>query len=85
MLAVVKCVIYLCLYAYFFKLLSALDSNGSGYSEEGEIFEYQDKDQGQAGKGKPSKLVSYLILVLLISCFINVYKNACLYIPITSL
>jgi hypothetical protein len=36
-------------------------------------------------QGKPSKLVAYLILVLLIACFINVYENACLYIAITSL
>jgi hypothetical protein len=34
------------------------------YSEEGEIFEYQEEDQGQAEKDKPSKLVAYLIPVL---------------------
>jgi hypothetical protein len=46
-------------------------------TEEGEIFEYQEEgDQGQAEKGKPSKLDSYLILVLLIACFINVYETA---------
>jgi hypothetical protein len=65
-------------------LLSALDSNDAGFSEEGEVFEYQEEDQGQADQGKPSKLVAYLILVLLIACFINVYKNAYFYIAITS-
>jgi hypothetical protein len=35
-------------------------------------------------QGKPSKLVAYLILVLLIACFINVYKNAGFYIATTS-
>jgi hypothetical protein len=73
MLAVVKCVIYLCMYAYFFKLLSALDSNDIGYSEEGEIFEYHDKDQGQAEKGKPSKLVASLN-----SCFTYCMIYSCL-------
>jgi hypothetical protein len=53
-----------------------LDSNDIGYSEEGEIFEYQEEDQGQAKQGKPSELLAYLILVLLIACFINVYENA---------
>jgi hypothetical protein len=65
-------------------LLSALDSNDAGFSEEGEVFEYQEEDQGQADQGKPSKLVAYLILVLLIACFINVYKNVYFYIAITS-
>jgi hypothetical protein len=41
-----------------------------------EVFEYQEEDQGQANQGKPSKLDSYLILVLLIACFINVYEIA---------
>jgi hypothetical protein len=35
-------------------------------------------------QGKPSKLIAYLILVLLTACFINVYENACFYIAITS-
>jgi hypothetical protein len=35
-------------------------------------------------QGKPSKLVAYLILVLLIACFINVYENAYFYIAITT-
>jgi hypothetical protein len=34
---------------------------------EGEIFEYQGDDQEQAEQGKPSKLVAYLIPVLLIA------------------
>jgi hypothetical protein len=33
-------------------------------TKEGEVFEYQEEDQGQANQGKPSKLVAYLILVL---------------------
>jgi hypothetical protein len=53
-----------------------LDSNDNGFSEEGEAFEYQEEDQGQANQGNPSKLDSYLILVLLIACFINVYEIA---------
>jgi hypothetical protein len=61
--------------------LPALDSNDTEGTEEGEVFEYQ----GQADQGKPSKLGAYLILVLLIACFINVYENACLHIAITSL
>jgi hypothetical protein len=61
-----------------------LNSNDTGFSKEGEVFEYQEEDQGQADQGKPSKLVAYLILVLLIACFINVYENAWFYIAITS-
>jgi hypothetical protein len=53
--------------------------------EEGEVFEYQEEEnQGQANQGKPSKLDSYLVLVLLIACFINVYEIARFYIVITS-
>jgi hypothetical protein len=74
----------LCLCAYFVNLLSALDSNDAGFSEEGEVFEYQEEYQGQADQGKPSKLVAYLIPVLLTTRFINVYENACFYIAITS-
>jgi hypothetical protein len=63
----------------------ALDSSDPECTEEREIFEYQEEeDQGQANQGKPSKLVAYLILVLLIACFINVYENACFYIAIIS-
>jgi hypothetical protein len=64
-LAVVKCVNYLCLCAYCVNLLSALDSNEAGFSGVGEVFEYQEEDQGQADQGKPSKLVASLILVVL--------------------
>jgi hypothetical protein len=40
-----------------------LDSNDTGFSKEGEVFEYQEEeDQGQANQGKPSKLVASLIL-----------------------
>jgi hypothetical protein len=35
-----------------------LDLNDTGCSEEEEIFEFQEEDQGQAEKGKPSKLVA---------------------------
>jgi hypothetical protein len=44
-----------------------LDSNDTGYSEEGEIFKYQEEDKGQAEQGKPSKLIASLILALLIA------------------
>jgi hypothetical protein len=64
--------------------LSALDPNDTESTKEGEVFGYQGEDLGQAEKGKPSKLVAYLILVLLIACFINVYENAYFYIAITS-
>jgi hypothetical protein len=84
LLAAVKCVNYLCLCAYYVNFLSALDSNDAGFSEEGEVFEYQEEYQGQDDQVKPSKLVAYLILVLLTACFINVYENACFYIAITS-
>jgi hypothetical protein len=58
--------------------LSAVDSNNNECTKEGEVFEYQEEeDQGQANQGKPSNLVAYLILVLLIACLINVYENAC--------
>jgi hypothetical protein len=65
---------YLCRY-----YLSALDSNDTESIEEGKVFGYQGEDQG-----KPSKLDSYLILFLLIACFINVYETAGFYIVITS-
>jgi hypothetical protein len=45
--------------------LPALDSNDTESTEEGEVFDYQREDQGQANQGKPSKLVASLILVLL--------------------
>jgi hypothetical protein len=65
--------VLVCLFWY---LLPTLDSNDTGFSEEGEVVGYQDKDQGQAEQGKPSKLDSYLILVLLPACFIVVYELA---------
>jgi hypothetical protein len=41
-----------------------LDSNDTGYSEEGKIFEYQEEeDQELANQGKLSKLVASLIPV----------------------
>jgi hypothetical protein len=53
---------YLCCY-----YLSALDSNDTESIEEEKVFGYQGEDQGQADQGKPSKLVAYLIPVLLIA------------------
>jgi hypothetical protein len=45
----------------------AIDSNEE-CTEEGEVFEYQEEeDQGLANQGKPSKLVAYLIPILLIA------------------
>jgi hypothetical protein len=64
---------------------ATLETNTAG--EEEEYFEgvEEGKVQGHiANQGKPSKLVAYLILVLLTACFINVYENACFYIAITS-
>jgi hypothetical protein len=57
-----------CLSKYLFIPLPTLDSNDSGYSKEGKIGIYQEDDQGHcADQGKPSKLVSYLIPILLIA------------------
>jgi hypothetical protein len=53
-----------------------LDSNDTESIEEGKVFGYQGEDKGQDDQGKPSKLDSYPILVLLIACFINVYEIA---------
>jgi hypothetical protein len=53
-----------------------LDSKDTKSTEEGEVFDYQGEDQGQANQGKPSKLDSYLILGLLLPSFINVYELA---------
>jgi hypothetical protein len=39
------------LYRYY---LPALDSNDTECTEEGEVFEHQGEDQGQATQGKPS-------------------------------
>jgi hypothetical protein len=64
--------------------LPALESNDTECTEEGEVFDYQEEDEGQANQGKPSKLVAYLIPVLLIAQFITVYENAlffCCYCP----
>jgi hypothetical protein len=54
---------HVCLLCAFIFL--AIDLNDE-CAEEGEVFEYQKVgDQGQATQGKPSKLVAYLIPVLL--------------------
>jgi hypothetical protein len=57
-----------CLYIYLCVIIfSAIESNEE-CTEEGEVYEYQDEeDQGQATQDKPSKLVAYLIPVLLIA------------------
>jgi hypothetical protein len=58
---------------YFF---SVIESNEE-CTEEGEVYEHQDEeDQGQANQGKPSKIVAYLIPILLIAWFITVFENA---------
>jgi hypothetical protein len=45
----------------------AIESNDE-CAEEEEVYEYQEEeDQGQANQGKPSKLIAYLIPVLLIA------------------
>jgi hypothetical protein len=52
------------LYRYY---LPMLDSNDIECTEQGEVFEYQEEDHRQANQGKPSKLVAYLIPILLIA------------------
>jgi hypothetical protein len=46
-----------CLHAYVCYYLLALDSNDTEFTEEGEVFEYHEEDQGQAIKA------SHLILL----------------------
>jgi hypothetical protein len=75
LLAVVKCVNYLCLCAYYVNLLSALDSNDVGFSEEREVFEYQEEDQGQADQGKPSILDAYLNPIHLLCMYHKGFSN----------
>jgi hypothetical protein len=73
------CGLFMLAYLYHY-YLPALDLNDTECTVEGEVFEYQEEeDQGQADQSKLSKLVASLILVLLITWFITVYKNACLY------
>jgi hypothetical protein len=48
-------------------LLPALDTNDKRNQEEEEFGDHPEEDQGQAKKGKPSKLVAYLIPVLYIA------------------
>jgi hypothetical protein len=48
-------------------LLPALDMNDNRNQEEEEFGDHPEEGQGQAKKGKPSKLVSYLIPILLIA------------------
>jgi hypothetical protein len=51
-----------CMLAYcLLSLLTVIESNDTECKEEGEVFEYQEKeDQGLANQGKPSKLDAYL-------------------------
>jgi hypothetical protein len=45
-----------------------IESYNTECNKEGEVYEYQEEEnQGQATQGKPSKLVAYLIPVLLIA------------------
>jgi hypothetical protein len=69
MLSVVMLVPCVCMLAYWLlSLLPAIESNDTECNEEGEVFEYQEKeDQGLANQGKPSKLLAYLIPILLIA------------------
>jgi hypothetical protein len=64
-----------CMLAYcLLSLLPAIESNNTECNEEGEVFEYQEKeDQGQANQGKPSIIDTYLILFTYFACFIKVY------------
>jgi hypothetical protein len=64
-----------CVFVLLF--IATLDTDDREGEEEEHFGDYQEEVQGQiANQGKPSKLVAYLILVLLIACFINVYENA---------
>jgi hypothetical protein len=64
MLIVVKHVPCVCLFAYCLLFLSAIESNDTECTEEGEVYEYQEEeDQGQVNQGKPSILDAYLILI----------------------
>jgi hypothetical protein len=64
--------------------LPAIESNDTECTEEGEVLDYQGEDQGQAEKGKPSKLVASLILVLLMHDLLLFTKCMVLYIAIVS-
>jgi hypothetical protein len=71
-----------CLFAYC-SLFRTSESNDTECTEEGEVYEYQEKeDQGQGNQGKPSILDAYLIPFTYFACFLKVYKNACFYIAI---
>jgi hypothetical protein len=61
------CSVYACLLIVCYVYLPALDSNDTESIEEGKLFDYQGGEQGQADQGKPSKLVAYVIPVLLIA------------------
>jgi hypothetical protein len=61
-----------------FYYLPAIESNNNECAKEREVYEYQEeKDQGQATQGKPSKLVAYLIPVLYSAYLLNDYESAC--------
>jgi hypothetical protein len=68
------CLVYACLLIICYFFLSAIESNDTEYTKEGEVYEYQEEeDQGQANQGKPSILDTYLILFTYFACFIKVY------------
>jgi hypothetical protein len=56
-----------------------LDSNDAGYSEEGELFDYQEEDSNDLVLTKAShlNLMHIFILVLLMHILLMVYENAC--------
>jgi hypothetical protein len=55
------CSLYACILIFY--CLPAIDTNDNECTEEGGVFAYQGEEQGQAKKGKPSKLVASLIPV----------------------
>jgi hypothetical protein len=57
MCVVVVCVLDVCLHAYILLCLLALDSNDTERTKEGEVFEYQEEDQGQAIKASHLNLL----------------------------
>jgi hypothetical protein len=59
------CSVNACMLIYCY-CLPVLDSNDHECTKEGEVFQYEKEDQGQANQGKSSNIVSSLILVLLI-------------------
>jgi hypothetical protein len=57
MFAAMVCVLFVCLHAYILLLLPAIDSSENECTEEGEVFEYQEEDEGQAIKASHLNLL----------------------------